>query len=98
MTSKTIREPDERIGDASLAHSVIAARAWDGFTITTEDGRPATLAVVDPSTGQVIESGPDLVNEVWDVAVEAYRRFLIGEKALRVMSTPQGFFGEKEAD
>jgi hypothetical protein len=49
--------------------------------------------VLDASTGEVIESGPELVEEVWDAAVEAYRRFLVGEKALRVVSSPQGFFG-----
>ncbi|BAO89063.1 putative membrane protein [Caballeronia cordobensis] len=88
----------ERIDEGTLAHSVISARAWDGLTIMTEDGRPATLAVLDTSTGQIIESGPELVSEVWDVAVEAYRRFLVGEKALRVMSSPGGFFGEKKED
>lgn len=61
------------------------------LTIRTGDGRPATLAVIDPTTGEVIESGADLVEEVWDVAVEAYRRFLVGKKALRVMCGPQGF-------
>ncbi|MCI1043878.1 hypothetical protein HWE05_11615 [Caballeronia zhejiangensis] len=83
--------------DPTLLHAVIRARAWDGLTILTEDGRPATLAVID-ANGHVIESGPELVSEVWDVTVEAYRRFLIGEKALRVISTPQGVFGEKSGN
>ncbi|MDR5790318.1 hypothetical protein P9281_27610 [Caballeronia sp. LP003] len=61
------------------------------------DGQPATLAVIDAS-GHIVESGPEVVDEVWDVTVEAYRRFLIGANALQVVSTPQGMFGEKLLD
>ncbi|MCG7402007.1 MULTISPECIES: hypothetical protein [Caballeronia] len=93
-----MQRKQERIDDGALSHVVIIGEEGDGFTITTEDGRPATLAVIDPTTGEVIESGADLVGEVWDVAIEAYRRFLVGEKALRVMSGPPGFFADKEPD
>ncbi|GJH25802.1 MULTISPECIES: hypothetical protein [Caballeronia] len=86
---------NEQIDRARLEHSVISARAWEGFTITTEDGRPATLAVVDDA-GHIVESGPELVDELWDVAVLSYRRFLVGETALHVWSSPSGLFQEKE--
>ena len=84
---------EEQIDTAKLEHSVIRAHAWDGFTITTADGHPATLAVVDDA-GRIVEIGPTLVAELWDVAVLSYRRFLIGEKALTVCSTPAGLFQE----
>ncbi|KXU94196.1 hypothetical protein CR51_27380 [Caballeronia megalochromosomata] len=93
-----VTREQERLDDGTLTHSVITGREGEGFTVTTEDGRPAILAVFDPATGKVIESGRDLAEEIWDVAVEAYRRYLIGKKALRVVSSPQGFFGEKEPD
>ncbi|WP_250477604.1 MULTISPECIES: hypothetical protein [unclassified Caballeronia] len=92
------KREQERLDDGTLMHTVIVGEEGDGFTITTDDGRPATLAVIDPTTGEVIESGHDLAEEVWDVAVEAYRRFLVGKKALRVMSGPQGFFADREPD
>ncbi|WP_250532394.1 hypothetical protein [Caballeronia sp. ATUFL_F1_KS39] len=92
------KREQERLDDAALAHAVVIGEAGDGFTFTTEDGRPATLAVIDTASGQVIESGPALAIEVWDVAVEAYRRLLIGKKALRVTSGPQGLFADKEPD
>ncbi|KAK48204.1 hypothetical protein BG58_33290 [Caballeronia jiangsuensis] len=92
------KREQERIDDGALSHAVIIGEEGDGFTITTEDGRPATLAVIDPATGAVIESGPTLTGEVWFVAVEAYRRFLVGKKALRIMSSPQGFFEDREPD
>ncbi|WP_233854304.1 hypothetical protein [Paraburkholderia sp. HD33-4] len=85
----------EKLDGGVLEHAVIAAQGWEGFTITTDDGHPATLAVVD-ERGQIIESGPELVSELWAVAVMSYRRFLIKEKALKVWSEPSGLFEERE--
>jgi hypothetical protein len=74
-----------------LTLSVISAVLWEGLTVQTEDGRPATLAVVD-ADGKVVESGQAVLREAWNVAVLSYRRFLIGEGALRVYSSPAGIF------
>ena len=78
----------------TLARSVISAIAWQGFTITTADGRPATLAVIDDA-GVIVEYGPSVTREVWSVAVLSYRRFLKGEGCLRVYSSPTGRFQEE---
>ncbi len=63
----------EKLGSPKLQRAVVTAHAWDGFTIATEDGRPATLAVLDEA-GRIVESGPALVAELWSVAVVAYRQ------------------------
>ncbi|WP_205794459.1 hypothetical protein [Burkholderia sp. Ac-20353] len=72
--------------DASVS-STISAVSYEGISITTPDGMPATLAVVD-SNGKVIEAGPDVANAVWSVVIEAYRRFLMGTGHLRVYTDP----------
>jgi hypothetical protein len=42
----------------------------------------------------VLDSGPQVAQEVWDLAVLSYRRYLRGEGYLRVFSTPDGLFEE----
>ncbi len=74
-----------------LKHSVVSARSWERYTITTEDGKPATLAIVDEQ-GHVLDSGPQVAQEIWDLAVLSYRRYLHGEGYLRVYSSPDGLF------
>lgn len=97
MSKKT--DPQlERLDDTNLHRAVIEAHGWDGLTISTTNGHPATLAVIDTTTGKIIESGPDLVEEVWDATIEAYRRKLVGKKALRVTATPQGVYVERESN
>jgi hypothetical protein len=81
----------QQVGIALLDHAVVTAHAWEGFTIAMPDGRSVTLAVID-DTGRVLESGPVLVNELWLVAIMAYRRFLVGEKAVTACSSPEGLF------
>jgi hypothetical protein len=73
----------------ALTRSVISAVAFDGLRIQTADGKPATLAIVDQD-GRIVESGDAVLEEAWNVAILSYRRFLIGEGALRVYSGPQG--------
>jgi hypothetical protein len=63
---------------------IISATAIDGLRIKTAQGKPAALAVIDGS-GNVIESGPELADAVFDMVVECYCRFLTGKGALRVM-------------
>lgn len=70
-----------------LNASTIGGSAFKGYEVRTADGRPATLAVVDEH-GNVIESGPQVAEEAWVVAVLAYQRFLEGEGRLRVVSCP----------
>ncbi|QVN18941.1 hypothetical protein [Burkholderia pyrrocinia] len=67
--------------------STISAVSFQGLTIVTPDGAPATLAVVDQN-GKVIEAGPSVMRAVWDVAIRSYRNFLIGNGHLRVLAKP----------
>ena len=78
----------------TLACSVISARGCEGLLVKTVDGRPATLAVLDRE-GHIVESGPDVVQEVWNVAVLAYRNFLKGEGCLTVSASPEGLFQDE---
>ncbi|MGN7980233.1 hypothetical protein [Burkholderia sp. 22313] len=38
--------------------------------------------------GHVIDSGPNVMHSVWDVAIRVYRNFLIGNGRLRVLTQP----------
>lgn len=67
--------------------STISAVSFQGLSITTPDGEPATLAVIDMQ-GHIIESGPNVMRAVWEVAIRSYRNFLIGSGHLRVLSKP----------
>jgi hypothetical protein len=78
-----------------LTASTIGGAAFRGYEVRTADGRPATLAVVD-DRGHVIESGPQVLEEAWVVAILAYQRFLEGEGLLRVVSAPGRL--EREGD
>jgi hypothetical protein len=78
-----------------LHHSIVAARNWERFTITDEGGRPATLAIID-ERGKVLDSGPEVAQEVWELAVLAYQKYLVGEGHMRVITGPDGLT-EQEA-
>ncbi|MET3554905.1 hypothetical protein [Burkholderia sp. 567] len=67
--------------------STISAVSFQGLSITTPNGEPATLAVIDMQ-GRIIDSGPNVMRAVWEVAIRAYRNFLIGNGHLRVLSKP----------
>lgn len=71
----------------TLANAILSGVAHEGLTATTTDGQPATLAVVD-SHGNIIESGPQVAREAWNVAIAVYRNFLIGHGHLRVQTSP----------
>ncbi|KAB0641664.1 hypothetical protein [Burkholderia stagnalis] len=67
--------------------STISAVSFQGLQITTPNGEPATLAVIDVQ-GRIIDSGPNVMRAVWDVAIRSYRNFLMGTGHLRVLSKP----------
>ncbi|AWG33157.1 hypothetical protein [Burkholderia cenocepacia] len=72
---------------AAAISSTISAVSFQGLTIVTPDGNPATLAVVDQN-GKIVEGGPSVMRAVWDVAIRSYRNFLIGNGHLRVLAKP----------
>jgi hypothetical protein len=65
----------------------MSAVSYQGLTIKTAAGDPATLAVLDKD-GNIIEAGPDVARLVWDIAITSYRNFLMGAGYLRVLSKP----------
>ncbi|MFA8336333.1 hypothetical protein [Burkholderia cenocepacia] len=75
---------------AAAISSTISAVSFQGLSIVTPDGNPATLAVVDQN-GKIVEAGPSVMRAVWDVAIQSYRNFLIGSGHLRVLAKPPDF-------
>lgn len=67
----------------TLAHAQISGVAHQGLTVTTADGRPARLAIIDEA-GNVLEAGPEVATEAWSVTLATYRNFLIGQGHLVV--------------
>ncbi|MDH4873048.1 hypothetical protein [Pseudomonas sp. BN515] len=77
------------IPNPPLQASRITANASTGFKVTTADGRPARLAVVDDE-GNVIEAGQDLAWAAWRVCVEVQENFWEGMGWLEVHTSPPG--------
>lgn len=72
---------DTRI--AAAISSTISAVSFQGLSIETPDGNPATLAVLDQN-GKVIDAGPAVSRAVWEIAIRSYRNFLCAQGFLRV--------------
>ena len=70
-----------------LKSAIISAVGHEGLTVTTLDGRGATLAIID-TDGNVIESGPEVAAEAWNVTLATYKNILIGKGHLRIFSSP----------
>ncbi|AIO49743.1 putative bcep22gp07 [Burkholderia cepacia] len=89
MTKKQSKQgrPTADTQIAAAISSTISAVSFQGLSIVTPDGNPATLAVVDQN-GKIVEAGPSVMRAVWDVAIRAYRNFLIGNGHLRVLAKP----------
>ncbi|HDR8943602.1 TPA: hypothetical protein QDA71_000567 [Burkholderia vietnamiensis] len=68
---------------AAAISSTISAVSFQGLSIETPDGNPATLAVLDQN-GRVVDAGPAVSRAVWDIAIRSYRNFLCAQGFLRV--------------
>jgi|GEM_PF-4037004 len=66
---------------------VFAATSHDGLSVTTADGKPALLAVLDCSGG-VIAAGQEVAAAAYEASVKSYRGFLMGSGHLRVLKQP----------
>lgn len=71
----------------TLEHARISANINTGYQVTTADGRPARLAIID-ADGNVIEAGPAVAREAWNVCIAVQKNFWIGQGHLVVHSTP----------
>lgn len=73
----------------SLHSATISGVCHEGLSIKTIDGKQALLAVVDTS-GNILESGPVVAREVWNVTLAVYKNFLLGKGHLRIFNSPPG--------
>lgn len=73
----------------TLKNAVITGAIWRGLVVTTRDGKPAKLAIVDEN-GTVIEDGPAVARECWNIVLQVHRNYLMDVGYLIVHSSPPG--------
>ena len=71
----------------TLQHGSIRASVTTGFKLSTADGRPARLAIID-ADGNVVEAGTAVEQEAWNVCLQVQRNFWQGQGHLVVHSGP----------
>lgn len=77
------------IETGTLKQAIISAVAHEGLTVTTRDGRPARIAIIDEHNN-VIEAGEAVAEEAWNVAIASYKNFLEGMGHIRAHTKPPG--------
>lgn len=77
-----------KIRTGTLDTAEISAVIHQGLTVTTKDGRPARLAIID-GDGNIIAAGPTVEREAFNVSIASYKNFLIGQGHLRVFSAAE---------
>lgn len=80
----------------TLQHGCISANVTSGYQLTTADGRPARLAIID-ADGQVIEAGDSVAREAWNVCIAVQKNFWAGQGHLVVHSAPPGLASSQKA-
>lgn len=70
----------------ALERATLTGTAHGGLAATA-DGKPARLAIIDDA-GNILETGPQVAREAWNVALACYRNFLIGQGHLVVQTEP----------
>jgi len=73
----------------TLEQARISANINTGYQVTTADGRAARLAIID-ADGNVIEAGPAVAREAWNVCIAVQKNFWIGQGHLVIHSSPPG--------
>jgi len=73
----------------TLLHAQLTGSIWSGLTVTTREGKPARLAIIDDA-GQVLEAGTTVARECWYVVLQVHRNYLQDQGHLIVHSTPPG--------
>lgn len=80
----------------TLEHAIISAVGHAGYACATRSGKTLHLALIDDE-GNVVESGPAVAKEAWDVCIQVQHNFWIGKGYLRVMSDPIPLNSKKAA-
>lgn len=73
----------------ALTCVIISAVCFEGLSAETREGRKAVFAIIDED-GNVIEAGPAVAKEAWNVTLACYKNFLVGQGHLRVFAVPPG--------
>lgn len=73
--------------EPSVPPVIFSATSHEGLSVTTADGKPASLAVVDCSGG-VIAVGQEVSAAAYEASIRSYRNFLMGSGHLRVLKQP----------
>ena len=73
----------------ALTGATISAVCFEGLSAETREGRKALFAIIDED-GKVIEAGPAVAKEAWNVTLACYKNFLVGQGHLRVFAGPPG--------
>ena len=68
-----------------LTQAILTAVCFEGLSAQTREGQKASFAIVDEN-GKVIERGPAVAQEAWNVMLACYKNFLVGQGHLRVFS------------
>lgn len=69
----------------TLENATLSATCFQPFDVTTKDGKPARVAIID-ADGNIIEAGPAVANELWNLMTNVYKQFLIGKGHVRVFA------------
>lgn len=80
----------------TLEHSRISANVNTGYRLTTADGRPARMAIID-ADGNIIDAGEAVAREAWNVCIAVQKNFWLGQGHLVVDSSPPGQHLEAKA-
>jgi hypothetical protein len=80
-----------------LRNATMSAICYEGVTVASASGDPATLAVVDGS-GNVIESGKSVSLAAWSIPVASYLNLLGSAGYVRVYSSPPSSSSRRPVD
>lgn len=80
---------------APLARARMTGAAHEGLHVTTIDGRPARLAIIDDD-GNILEAGDQVAAAAWRTTACVLRNFLRGLGHLRLRTTVTGDKGNRE--
>lgn len=73
----------------TIIGACLKATVSTGFTVSSADGKPARMAIVDEH-GNILAAGEDVSWAAWRVCVEVQENFWEGQGHLVVHSGPPG--------
>ena len=78
---------DIKIGQ--LEKAIIEARFYQGLSVSLPDGGKARLAIIDEA-GNIIDDSPLVAREAFNVSMQCFKNFMIGNGHMRVLTEPPG--------